>query len=141
MQSPLSHDNVQRYLAKPLFTLKPPNCTRATTTHQVTPANLPVATSLARTETPAFVLKSDLAICQQVEWLKNDEPLRVDIPHKYEVVGNGTQLRVRNIGYADTGAYMCQATSVGGMARDISSLVVQENPAPSECLRLIDSFL
>lgn len=67
----------------------------------------------------------------KVEWLKNDEPLRVDIPHKYEVVGNGTQLRVRNIGYADTGAYMCQATSVGGMARDISSLVVQENPAPT----------
>ncbi|XP_066987830.1 follistatin-related protein 5-like isoform X3 [Macrobrachium rosenbergii] len=68
---------------------------------------------------------------KQVEWLKNDEPLRVDIPHKYQVVGNGTQLRVRNIGYADTGAYMCQATSVGGMARDISSLVVQENPAPT----------
>ncbi|CAL4086805.1 unnamed protein product, partial [Meganyctiphanes norvegica] len=67
----------------------------------------------------------------KVEWLKNDEPLRVDIPHKYEVVGNGTQLRVRNIGYADTGAYMCQATSVGGMARDISSLVVQENPTPT----------
>ncbi|XP_066987831.1 follistatin-related protein 5-like isoform X4 [Macrobrachium rosenbergii] len=67
----------------------------------------------------------------KVEWLKNDEPLRVDIPHKYQVVGNGTQLRVRNIGYADTGAYMCQATSVGGMARDISSLVVQENPAPT----------
>lgn len=67
----------------------------------------------------------------QVDWLKNDEPLRVDIPHKYQVVGNGTQLRVRNIGYADTGAYMCQATSVGGMARDISSLIVQENPAPS----------
>ncbi|XP_042203131.1 follistatin-related protein 5-like isoform X5 [Homarus americanus] len=67
----------------------------------------------------------------KVEWLKNDEPLRVDIPHKYEVVGNGTQLRVRNIGYADTGAYMCQATSVGGMARDISSLIVQENPAPT----------
>lgn len=67
----------------------------------------------------------------KVDWLKNDEPLRVDIPHKYQVVGNGTQLRVRNIGYADTGAYMCQATSVGGMARDISSLIVQENPAPT----------
>ncbi|XP_076032661.1 follistatin-related protein 5-like isoform X3 [Oratosquilla oratoria] len=67
----------------------------------------------------------------KVEWLKNDEPLRVDIPHKYEIIGNGTQLRVRNIGYADTGAYMCQATSVGGMARDISSLVVQDNPAPT----------
>lgn len=67
-----------------------------------------------------------------MEWLKNDEPLRVAIPHKYEVIGNGTQLRVRNIGFADTGAYMCQAGSVGGMARDISSLVVQENPLHSQ---------
>lgn len=77
-----------------------------------------------------------IAVGDQVDWLKNDEPLRVDIPHKYQVVGNGTQLRVRNIGYADTGAYMCQATSVGGMARDISSLIVQENPAPSMSLIL-----
>ena len=77
------------------------------------------------------------AMGNQVDWLKNDEPLRVDIPHKYQVVGNGTQLRVRNIGYADTGAYMCQATSVGGMARDISSLIVQENPAPSMYLKFV----
>ncbi|KAB7494853.1 Follistatin-related protein 5, partial [Armadillidium nasatum] len=49
----------------------------------------------------------------------------------YSVIGNGTQLHVRNIGYADTGAYMCQATSIGGIARDISSLVVQENPTPT----------
>ncbi|KAL7644797.1 UNVERIFIED_CONTAM: hypothetical protein RMT77_004610 [Armadillidium vulgare] len=67
----------------------------------------------------------------KVEWLKNDEPLRMDIPNKYSVIGNGTQLHVRNIGYADTGAYMCQATSIGGIARDISSLVVQENPTPT----------
>lgn len=69
----------------------------------------------------------------QVEWLKNDEPLRMEAHDKYEMVGNGTELRVRSITYADTGAYMCQATSVGGLTRDISSLVVQEEPAPSEC--------
>ncbi|KAF4531901.1 hypothetical protein B566_EDAN000930 [Ephemera danica] len=67
----------------------------------------------------------------KVEWLKNDEPLRLDEPGKYEMVGNGTELRVRHISYADTGAYMCQATSVGGLTRDISSLVVQEEPAPT----------
>jgi hypothetical protein len=27
---------------------------------------------------------------------------------------------------------MCQATNIGGMTRDISSLVVQEDPTPSE---------
>ncbi|XP_015590184.1 follistatin-related protein 5 isoform X2 [Cephus cinctus] len=69
----------------------------------------------------------------RVEWLKNDEPLReqTDVGNKYEVVGNGTRLIVKGIGYADTGAYMCQATSVGGITRDISSLVVQEQPTPT----------
>ncbi|XP_012252708.2 follistatin-related protein 5-like isoform X2 [Athalia rosae] len=87
----------------------------------------------------------------RVEWLKNDEPLRLDADDdgvredesnddsgsndaedgKYEVVGNGTKLVVRNVGYADTGAYMCQATSVGGLTRDISSLVIQEQPTPT----------
>ncbi|XP_012285083.1 follistatin-related protein 5, partial [Orussus abietinus] len=66
----------------------------------------------------------------RVEWLKNDEPLH-DKENKYEVVGNGTRLVVRNIDYADTGAYMCQATSIGGLTRDISSLVVQEQPTPT----------
>ena len=66
----------------------------------------------------------------RVEWLKNDEPLHE--MDKYEVVGNGTKLIVRNIGYADTGAYMCQATSIGGLTRDISSLVIQEQPTPSK---------
>ncbi|VEN35697.1 unnamed protein product, partial [Callosobruchus maculatus] len=66
-----------------------------------------------------------------VEWLKNDEHLRVDNPRKYQVIGNGTALKVRNIAFADTGAYMCQATSIGGLTRDISSLVVQEQPTPS----------
>lgn len=85
----------------------------------------------------------------RVEWLKNDEPLRLEDENggrddgteteelddgegKYQVVGNGTKLVVRNVGYADTGAYMCQATSVGGLTRDISSLVIQEQPTPSE---------
>ncbi|XP_043473135.1 follistatin-related protein 5-like isoform X1 [Leptopilina heterotoma] len=66
----------------------------------------------------------------RVEWLKNDEPLH-DEPDKFEVIGNGTKLLIKNIGYADTGAYMCQATSIGGLTRDISSLVVQEQPTPS----------
>lgn len=68
----------------------------------------------------------------QVEWLKNDEPLRGMEAGKYEMVGNGTELRVRRISYADTGAYMCQASSVGGLTRDISSLVVQDEPSPSK---------
>ncbi|XP_023245992.1 follistatin-related protein 5-like isoform X2 [Copidosoma floridanum] len=68
----------------------------------------------------------------RVEWLKNDEPLREQrADDKYEVVGNGTSLAIRDINYADTGAYMCQATSVGGVTRDISSLVVQEQPTPT----------
>ncbi|XP_059480798.1 follistatin-related protein 5-like isoform X2 [Neocloeon triangulifer] len=66
----------------------------------------------------------------KVEWLKNDEPLRMEAG-KYEMVGNGTELRVRHITYADTGAYMCQASSVGGLTRDISSLVVQDEPSPT----------
>lgn len=66
----------------------------------------------------------------KVEWLKNDEPLKLEIPLKYEIIGNGTELQIHNIGYADTGAYMCQATNIGGITRDISSLVVQEDPTP-----------
>lgn len=45
--------------------------------------------------------------------MKNDEPLKTDIARKYQIIGNGTSLRIRNIGFADTGAYMCQATSIG----------------------------
>jgi len=71
-------------------------------------------------------------VLSQVEWLKNDEPLRLDTPHKYKVIGNGTELQLHKIAYADTGAYMCQASNVGGVTRDISSLVVQEDPTPSE---------
>ncbi|XP_063920258.1 follistatin-related protein 5-like [Zophobas morio] len=67
----------------------------------------------------------------KVEWLKNDETLRLENPRKYQVVGNGTALKIRNIAFADTGAYMCQATNIGGLTRDISSLVVQEQPTPT----------
>lgn len=38
-----------------------------------------------------------------VTWLKNDEPLHVDQPHKYEIIGNGTALKVHNISFSDTG--------------------------------------
>lgn len=61
-----------------------------------------------------------------VEWLKNDEQLKSEMPLKYEVLGNGTELKINDIGYADTGAYMCQATNIGGVTRDISSLIVQD---------------
>ncbi|XP_071050414.1 follistatin-related protein 5-like isoform X2 [Onthophagus taurus] len=67
----------------------------------------------------------------KVEWLKNDESLRMDNGHKYQIVGNGTALKIRKISFADTGAYMCQGTSIGGLTRDISSLVVQEQPTPT----------
>ncbi|KAI4470266.1 follistatin-related [Holotrichia oblita] len=82
----------------------------------------------------------------KVEWLKNDEALRIDGAHKYQIVGNGTALKIRKITFADTGAYMCQATNIGkmfllkaiankdsfsGLTRDISSLVVQEQPTPT----------
>jgi len=69
----------------------------------------------------------------QVVWLKNEERLKLDAAHKYRVVGNGTELSVGNIDYADTGAYMCQASNVGGVTRDISSLIVQEVPTPGKC--------
>lgn len=68
----------------------------------------------------------------RVRWLKNDKPLSEDQPDKYEVIGNGTKLLIRKVDYADTGAYMCEATSAGGLTRDISSLVIQEQPTPSE---------
>ncbi|XP_018322543.1 follistatin-related protein 5 [Agrilus planipennis] len=67
----------------------------------------------------------------KVEWLKNDETLHLDSPHKYQIVGNGTALKIKNIDFADTGAYMCQAANSGGLTRDISSLVVQEQPTPT----------
>lgn len=68
----------------------------------------------------------------RVQWLKNDEALNHDQPDKYDLIGNGTKLIIKNVDYADTGAYMCQASSIGGITRDISSLVVQEQPTPSK---------
>lgn len=68
----------------------------------------------------------------KVEWLKNDEPLKlIPASNKYTLIGNGTELRVDDITYADTGAYMCQASNIGGVTRDISSLIVQEDPTPT----------
>lgn len=67
-----------------------------------------------------------------IEWLKNDEKINHTMYHeKYEIIGSGTSLKIKNIGYSDTGAYMCQATNYGGVVRDISSLIVQEEPQPS----------
>jgi len=50
----------------------------------------------------------------QVKWLKNDEELKFDdVSRKYQIIGNGTSLKIRRIDFADTGAYMCQATNIG----------------------------
>lgn len=68
----------------------------------------------------------------QVVWLKNEERLKLDMVHKYRVVGNGTELSIDDIDYADTGAYMCQGSNTGGVTRDISSLIVQEILTPSK---------
>lgn len=38
-----------------------------------------------------------------VTWLKNDEQLRTDQPYKYEIIGNGTALKIHNITFSDTG--------------------------------------
>ncbi|KAL3284650.1 hypothetical protein HHI36_018804 [Cryptolaemus montrouzieri] len=67
----------------------------------------------------------------KVEWLKNDDSLKMENTKKYQLIGNGTALKIKDIGFADTGAYMCQASSIGGLTRDISSLVVQEQPTPT----------
>lgn len=61
--------------------------------------------------------------------------------HKYRVVGNGTELSIDNIDYADTGAYMCQGSNTGGVTRDISSLIVQEVLTPSEFYSMNDIAL
>lgn len=74
-------------------------------------------------------------------WLKNEERLKLDMVHKYRVVGNGTELSIDNIDYADTGAYMCQGSNTGGVTRDISSLIVQEVLTPSEFYSMNDIAL
>lgn len=69
-----------------------------------------------------------------MEWLKNDETLKLEAD-KYDLIGNGSELRIHKINYADTGAYMCQAKNKGGLTRDISSLIVQQEPTPSKWLK------
>lgn len=81
---------------------------------------------------PLYYLHRQLFRLTQVVWLKNEERLKLDMVHKYRVVGNGTELSIDNIDYADTGAYMCQASNTGGVTRDISSLIVQEVLTPSK---------
>jgi hypothetical protein len=64
--------------------------------------------------------------------MKNDEFIQFDDQsRKYEFIGNGTSIRIRDIKYSDTGAYMCAATSIGGAVRDLSSLIVQDDPTPT----------
>ncbi|PRD32101.1 UNVERIFIED_CONTAM: Fstl4 [Trichonephila clavipes] len=67
----------------------------------------------------------------RVYWLKNDEELKMG-SEKYTIIGNSTALVVGKITYSDTGAYMCVATNPAGTTRDISSLVVQDQPARSK---------
>lgn len=66
-----------------------------------------------------------------VQWLKNDVALDTSNA-RFEVIGNGSRLRIHNTTYADTGAYMCQAINVGGVVQEISSLIVQDEPVPSK---------
>jgi hypothetical protein len=81
-----------------------------------------------------FSFSFSLLFCggvHQVEWLKNDEPLRSNAGERIESIGSYSGLKIHSINFADTGAYMCQASSIGGLARDISSLVVQDDSTPS----------
>nr|CAH0112252.1 unnamed protein product [Daphnia galeata] len=75
----------------------------------------------------------------KVEWLKNDEPLRSNAGERIESIGSYSGLKIHSINFADTGAYMCQASSIGGLARDISSLVVQDDSTPKESSLLSES--
>lgn len=71
-----------------------------------------------------------------VVWLKNDEPIDGAASGEYDrvqVIGNGTALRIHNASYADTGSYACRASNVGGVTQELSSLIVQDEPVPSEC--------
>lgn len=67
----------------------------------------------------------------QVVWLKNNEPLDA-ADTRLVLSGNGTALRIHNATYTDTGAYACRATNIGGVQQAISSLIVQDEPIPSE---------
>lgn len=72
----------------------------------------------------------------EIVWLKNNAQLD-SADGRVEMVGNGTALRIHNVTYTDTGAYECQASNIGGVTQDISSLIVQDDPVPSECGRSI----
>ncbi|XP_065567373.1 follistatin-related protein 5-like [Artemia franciscana] len=64
----------------------------------------------------------------KVEWLKNDAPIALSrLDDKYSIRGESSVLKISQINYADTGAYMCQASGLAGVSRDISSLVVRED--------------
>lgn len=58
-----------------------------------------------------------------VRWLKNDN-LVVPSQNKYSITGEGITLKVKDINFSDTGAYMCQAQNAAGKRIEISSLVV-----------------
>lgn len=73
-----------------------------------------------------------------VLWLKNDVTIDSS-DSRLEVIGNGSRLRIHNLTYADTGAYMCQASSAGGSVQEISSLIVQDEPVASK-LHLVCKF-
>lgn len=40
--------------------------------------------------------------------------------------------RLKHFVFNLLGAYMCQGTNIGGTVRDISSLIVQDEPTPSK---------
>lgn len=74
-----------------------------------------------------------------VRWLKNDVTLDGSNT-RFEVVGNGSRLRIHNLTYSDTGAYMCQATSSGGSAQEITSLIVQDEPVASKSTSITNKY-
>jgi len=63
-----------------------------------------------------------------VRWLKNDNPV-IPSKDKYTIAGDGITLKVKDINFSDTGAYMCQAQNEAGKRIDISSLVVIDEQA------------
>ncbi|CAL8127004.1 unnamed protein product [Orchesella dallaii] len=63
-----------------------------------------------------------------VRWLKNDNPV-IPSKEKYTIAGDGITLKVKDINFSDTGAYMCQAQNEAGKRIDISSLVVIDEQA------------
>jgi hypothetical protein len=78
-----------------------------------------------------------------VQWLKNDEPLPVDMGDKYVVTGDGIRLTLKDIYFSDTGAYMCKAQNSAGKRLDIGSLVVidQQTPSTGILLQICISYL